>query len=184
MEQIQMVSQRIKELREIFDYDSALVAEKIGIPQKQYEVYEKSGEDIPISVLYKLAGMYNVDMSELLSGKSPKLKNVSVVKNGEGLIIQRYEGYKYENIGYKFIHRTMEPMIVTLDPQGGKPAYVTHGGQEINYCLEGQMILYYDDTEIILNPGDCVYFDPIHPHGQGAAGNRPAKFLTVINEYS
>ena len=183
MEQVEMVSLRIRELREIFDYDTAYVAEKTGIPVGQYEQYEKSGEDIPISVLYKLASIYKVEMSELLSGNSPKLNSVSLVRKGEGLLINRYEGYKYENIGYKFIKRTMEPMIVTVNPNGEKPASVTHGGHEINYCLEGQMILYYDDNEIILNPGDCVYFDPTHPHGQGAAGGIPVKFLTVINEF-
>jgi len=83
------------------------------------------------------------------------------------------------------MHRKMEPMIVILEPDlsGEKPKLVTHKGQEINYCLEGEMIVYYDDDEIYLSEGDCVYFDPLHPHGQKAASkNQPAKFLTVIND--
>lgn len=177
-----MLSLRIRELREIFGYESAAVAEKLGISPEQYDGYEISGEDIPISVLRKLSLIYGVDMIELLSGNSPKLNSVSVVKRGEGLIVERFKGYEYENIGYKFMHRKMEPMIVTVNPQDGPPAPVTHGGQEINFCLEGQMILYYDDAEIVLETGDCAYFDPTHPHGQCAAGGRPARFLTIINE--
>jgi mannose-6-phosphate isomerase-like protein (cupin superfamily) len=124
-----------------------------------------------------------VDTIEILSGTSPKLDTISVVRDGEGLLVERFEGYRYENIAYKFMHRTMEPMIVLLNPSEIKPALVSHRGQELNYCLEGEMIVYYDDGSVHLKEGDCVYFNSLHPHGQKAAlPDKPAKFLTVINE--
>ncbi|MCL2096306.1 MAG: cupin domain-containing protein [Oscillospiraceae bacterium] len=179
------VAERIKELREIFGFDAKTVAGKLGIPEEVYLNYEVSGTDIPISAVYNLANIYKVDMGEILSGTSPKLNTISLVRKGEGIIIERFEGYVYENIAYKFMHRKMEPMIVTLEPcvSGEKPKLVTHKGQEINLCLEGEMVVYYDDGEIYLKEGDCVYFDPLHPHGQKAASpDKPAKFLTVIND--
>jgi len=184
-EQIIQIAARIKELREIFGFDIKTISEKLGIPEKTYFDYEISGLDIPISVVYNLANIYKVDMTEILSGVSPKLKTMSLVRKGEGIKIERFEGYVYENIAYRFIHRKMEPMIVTLEPCGHeeKPKMVTHKGQEINYCLEGEMIVYYDADEIYLKEGDCLYFDPVHPHGQKAAlPDKPAKFLTVIND--
>ena len=184
-EQILQVAARIKELREIFGFDIKTIADKLGVTEEIYLDYEASGVDIPISVIYNLANIYNVDMTEILSGTSPKLNTISVVKKGEGIRIERFEGYVYENIAYKFMHKKMEPMIVILEPAASdeKPKLVTHKGQEINYCLEGEMIVYYDDREIYLKEGDCVYFDPIHPHAQKAASpDKPAKFLTVIND--
>ena len=184
-EQIKQVAARIKELREIFGFDVKTIAGKLDVPESVYMDYETSGSDIPISVVYNLANIYDVDTIEILSGKSPRLNTISVVRNGEGLRVERFEGYAYENLAYKFMHRKMEPMIVILepDPSGEKPKLVTHKGQEINYCLEGEMIVYYDEDEIYLKEGDCVYFDPLHPHGQKAAsGDKPAKFLTVIND--
>jgi mannose-6-phosphate isomerase-like protein (cupin superfamily) len=123
-----------------------------------------------------------VDTTDILSGKSPKMASLSLVKKGQGIKVERFEGYEYENIAYSFIHRTMEPMIVTLMPEEETPKMVIHGGQEMNFCLEGKMILYYEGNEIILSEGDCVYFDPKKPHGQKAAGDSKARFLTVINE--
>ena len=183
LEEISLVAKRIKELREIFGYNEDQIAEKLSVSAELYGKYESSGEDIPISALYILAGLYNVDMTDLLSGKSPKLNTLSVVRKGEGLWVERFAGYKYENIGFKFMHRKMEPFIVELNPGAARPEMVTHDGQEINFCIEGSMILYYDDNEIILTPGDCAYFDPSHPHGQKCASDdRKAVFLTVIHE--
>ena len=184
-EQIIQVASRIKELREIFGFDTKTIAEKLNVTEEIYLDYETSGSDIPISVVYNLANIYNVDTIEILSGTSPKLNTISLVRSGGGLRVERFEGYVYENIAYKFMHRKMEPMIVILEPDssGEKPKLVTHKGQEINYCLEGEMIVYYDEDEIFLSEGDCVYFDPVHPHGQKAASqDKPAKFLTVIND--
>lgn len=182
-EEIMQVAARIKDLREIFGFDTKTAAEKLGIDESLYIGYESSGIDIPISVIYNLANIYNVDTTEILSGTSPKLNTISVVRKGEGIRVERFEGYIYENIAYRFMHRKMEPMIVILNPSDEKPKLVTHKGQEINYCLEGEMIVYYDNKEIHLKEGDCVYFDPVHPHGQKAAlPDKPAKFLTVINE--
>ena len=184
-EQITQVAARIKELREIFGFDVKTIAEKLNVTEEIYLNYEVSGADIPISVVYNLANIYKVDMTEILSGTSPKLNTISIVRKGEGIRIERFEGYIYENIAYRFMHKKMEPMIVTLEPCASKekPKMVTHKGQELNYCLDGEMIVYYDDSEIYLKEGDCVYFDPVHPHGQKAAlSDKPAKFLTVINE--
>ncbi|MCL1794576.1 MAG: XRE family transcriptional regulator [Oscillospiraceae bacterium] len=182
-EQIMQVAARIKELREIFGFSAKAIAEKLNLSELVYLGYEASGADIPISVIYNLALIYNVDTIEILSGISPKLNTISVVKSGEGLRVERFEGYQYENIAYKFMHRKMEPMIVLLNPSETKPALVSHKGQELNYCLEGEMIVYYDEKAVYLKEGDCVYFDSIHPHGQKAAlPDKAAKFLTVIND--
>lgn len=180
---LNQVPERIKELRTIFGYQVEEVAEKMNIPVEKYIGYETSGNDIPISAIYQLAGLYNVEMTEILTGNSPKINTVCVVRKDEGMKVERFKGYNYENIAYKFIHKKMEPMIVTLYPNKNKPDLVVHKGQEINYCLEGEMILFYDENVIYLKEGDCAYFDASHPHGQSAAStDRTVKFLTVINE--
>ncbi len=179
--QLKQIANRITELRDIFGFSVKDMADKLEISEETYSEYENSGENIPINVLYRVSGIFGVDLTELLSGNSPKLNTISLVKKGEGLAVDRYKGYHYENIGYKFMHRKMEPMIVTLTLDEETPMPVTHSGQEINYCIEGEMIVDYDGKEIHLSAGDCVYFDPTFPHGQRAI-NAPAKFLTIIHE--
>ena len=181
-DQLNQVKQRIRELREISGYSVTDAAKMLDMTEYAYRRCEEGGEDIPISLIYRVASLYHVDTTDILSGKSPKLTTISVVRKGRGIQVERFAGYKYENIAYSFARRTMEPMIVTLDPDGKKPELVMHNGQELNYCLSGQMRLIYDDSEVILSPGDSAYFDARLPHGQMADGSGPASFLTVINE--
>jgi len=182
LEQTRLVAMRIRELRDIAGYSVEEIAGKLGINPELYAQYEHDGTDIPISVIYALAHIYKADTTEILTGKSPKNISLSLVRKGQGLKVERFEGYNFENIAHQFRNKTMEPMIVTLQPGAEMPKMVMHSGQEINFCLEGSMKLHHDGREIILEEGDCVYFDPSKPHGQCAAGYEQAKFLTVINE--
>ena len=181
-EQTRLVAMRIRELRDIAGYTAEEAAEALGLPAELYARYEQDGTDIPISAIYAIANLFHVDTTDILSGASPKLISLSLVKKGQGILVERFAGYKYENIAYPFANRIMEPMVVTLTPDGEVPNMVMHSGQELNYCLEGEMTVFHDGSEVLLAEGDCVYFDARKPHGQRARGDKEARFLTVIKE--
>lgn len=181
-EEIRQIALRIKELRDICGYSVERVAKTLGIDPDLYKTYEEEGTDIPISVLYELSKMFGVDLTEILTGKSPKLNTYSVVKKGNGLNIDRYPGYNFESLAYKFIHKIMEPLLITVEPDEKSQKPVMHEGQEFNYVLEGSIIVTLGDESIILNQGDCIYFDPQIPHAQSALNGKQAKFLTVITK--
>ena len=46
--------------------------------------------------------------------------------------------------------------------------------------LEGNVKVVIDGHEILLSPGDSIYFDARHGHGMKAVGGAPARFLAVI----
>jgi len=173
---------RLRELREINDFTIDEVALRLRVTKAQYCAYEDSGEDIPISVLYHLANVYGVDITEILTGKSPKLSNYCVVRKGQSTGVDRYPGYHFESLAHNFKRRIMEPLMVTVAPDEKNLSLVTHPGQEFNYVIEGTVMVILDDEEITLEQGECIYFDPTLPHGQKALGGRAAKFLTVIAE--
>ena len=181
-ENILMISERIRELREIFDLSVEEMAEETGVTPEKYAGYEASGEDIPISVLYHIAQKFGVDLSEIMTGKPARLSTMQVCRRGKGETIDRFPGYMFESLAPRFTGKIMEPLLVTLIPGEAEAALVTHGGQEFNIVLEGTVVITYDDKEYILSAGDAVYFDPTHPHGQKAAGTDKARFLTVITE--
>ncbi|MFI5369128.1 MAG: cupin domain-containing protein, partial [Spirochaetia bacterium] len=56
----------------------------------------------------------------------------------------------------------------------------THPGQEFNYVLEGALKVVVEGHEVLLSPGDCIYFDARHSHGMKAVGQAPARFVAVI----
>jgi len=181
-EELRMISERIRELRDVFDLTVEEMARETGVDTDKYIEYETSGENIPISVLYHISQKFNVDLSEILTGEPARISTLQVCRRGKGRTIDRYPGYMYEDLAPRFTGKVMEPLLVTLVPGEPEAALVTHGGQEFNLVLEGVVVLTYDGKEHALSAGDAVYFDPTHPHGQKASGEGKARFLTVITE--
>ena len=105
-----------------------------------------------------------------------------MVKHGQGRGVDRYPGYHFQNLAYNFKRRIMEPLMVTVEPGEADMSPIAHPGQEFNYVVEGTVLVILGDEELLLETGDCIYFDPTLPHGQKAAGGKTAKFLTVIAE--
>ncbi len=175
------IAARIRELRDILELSAEDVAKSVGLSVDTLLAYESAQADIPISALYALASRYGVDFTVLITGQMPRMDTHCLVRAGEGVCVERYAGYRYQSLAFNFMHRTMEPMIVSLAPQDEPPAPVTHGGQEFNYVLEGQVEVTVGPRAMLLQAGDSLYFNPALPHGQRAIGG-PARFLTVIQE--
>ncbi len=179
--QVEQIAERIKELRTILEIEAADVAGKIGVSLEQYENYENAAVDIPIGKLYLIANELHVDPTVLLLGDEPRMSDLTVVRQGRGLDVERYPGYKFSSLAYNYSGREMEPMIVTLDPTDKPADLVMHKGNEFNLVLEGTVAVNVNGKDYILNAGDSIYFNPNLPHGQRAIGVK-SKFLTVINE--
>ena len=175
------IPQRIKELRSIMEIDTADMAASINVPVETYEKYESREADIPISILYKISSRLGVDATVLLTGEDPRMETASVCRAGKGVKIERYPGYEFSSLAYNFRGRTIEPLLVYLDPSREAAAPVTHSGQEFNYVTEGKVKINIGIKEYILETGDSVYFDASLPHAQSASGG-PARFLTIIQE--
>jgi len=181
-QELKRISERIRELREIFDLSAEEMAGETGVSTQQYLEYEANGENIPISVLYHISQKFNVDLSEILTGEPARISTIQICRRGKGKTIDRFPGYMFESLAPRFTQKVMEPLLVTLIPGEPEAALVVHEGQEFNLVLEGVVVITYDNKEYVLNAGDAVYFDPSHPHGQKAGGESKARFLTVITE--
>lgn len=179
-QQIAQIATRIRELREILDLTEEQAAASVGVSPELYRSYEDASADIPIGVLYGLAAEFGVDPTVLLTGDQPRMDEYTIVRQGQGIKVDRYAGYSFTALAFNYKHREMDPMIVTL-VHTDHAELVTHPGQEFNYVLEGAITLVIGKREFVLEAGDSVYFNPAIPHGQRAVTER-AKFLTVINE--
>ena len=179
--QIQQIAERMKELREILDISRQELAERVGITAAEYSAYEEATADIPVSVLYSVAQALDTDPTVLMTGEAPRMDRYTVVRQGQGVEVNRNPDYRFSSLAFNFMHREMEPMLVTLSAGDREPELVFHEGQEFNYVVEGSVIVTVGNKSFTLHQGDSIYFDAILPHSQTAAEGT-AKFLTVINE--
>ena len=181
-QQIMELTARIRELREVCGYSQEELAAELSIPVETYIAYESDGLNIPINIIFQISNKFGVDFNELLTGEAGKLDSYHIVRAGEGKNTNRHPGYHFKDLAFRYSHKIMQPLLVTLDPSDDVADLITHSGQEFNMVLSGTVKLTFDKKELILNAGDSIYFNPHHPHGQSCVGNEPAVFLTVIAE--
>lgn len=180
-EQIKLIAARMRELREIAGYSTEEVASNLNIDKEVYESYENATRDIPIGFLNEFANRFDVDLTELLTGNSPKLTRYTLVRSGKGMSVQRRTPYKYQNLAYNFVHKKAEPFLVTVPPNNDKKVSTSaHPGQEFNYVVKGTLMIVINDKEFILKEGDSLYFDSSLPHGMKALDDQTAEFLAII----
>ncbi len=180
-EQIAEIAERIKNLREIADMTPEETARRLNVPADEYNRYESGTYDIPMSFIFEIAKLFNVDMSDILSGGQPMLKNFTFVKKGRGIRIERMEHYVYQHLAYNFAGKKAEPFLVTVNSTDDEEVHLNiHEGQEFNYCVEGRLMILIGGQEIIMEPGDSLYFDSRQPHGMKSLDGLPAKFIAVI----
>lgn len=173
---------RIKGLREACDVSSEDMAAELGVPLETYLCWEDTGADVPISAIYHMAHHFGVEFTEILTGTAAKLDTYQVVRCGEGMEVDRYPGYHFEDLAWRYSGKIMQPLLVVLDPSDEPAKLVMHSGQEFNLVLEGSIVVTWGDKEFELYPGDSIYFNPECPHGQRCGSSVPAKFVTIIAE--
>lgn len=178
--EIRDIAERIKELREVSGTTAESLAEHLGMSVAAYRQYESGECDIPVSVLYEIAGKFSVELTEILTGERPRLHTYALVRNGTGVKIRRSHDYDYQSLAPNFVHKRMEPMLVTVEPQVPEGDTHSHPGQEFDYVLSGKMAVTIDDHELVLGEGDSLYFDSNHPHSMKALNDQPARFLAII----
>ncbi len=178
---VKQIAMRIRDLREISDYTVEKMAEALNVPVEEYRRYEGGETDMPISFLVKLGEVFHVDMTELLTGETPRLNVLSVTRAGKGQDIVRHDQYVYKNLGFNFAHRKIEPLYVTVPPDANRELTPnSHDGQEFDYILSGVMRIVIGKTEVVLHPGDSVYYDSRTPHAMQAVGEEPVHFLAMV----
>lgn len=176
------ISKRIKELREISGVSVEKVAKDLNLDVNVYKAYENGEVEIPISVLSEISQLFNVEMAEILTGATPRLRTYSLVRAGKGYGVERRKEYIYQNLAYNFAQKKIEPFMVTVPPSDEKDEIrlSSHPGQEMDYVVEGTLKVVIEGKELILNAGDTLYFNSDHPHGMQAVGDEPAKFIAIV----
>jgi transcriptional regulator with XRE-family HTH domain len=180
--QLEQIAERIVELRNIAGISLESLAKGIRISTDTYRRYESGEVDIPIGVLYEVAGYFNIELTEILTGEAPKLHKYCIARKDRGVEVERRSPYRYQSLAYNFIHKKAEPFMVTAEPapENAKVSLNSHPGQEFDLVLEGKLMIVIDGKELVLDEGDSIFFDSGAEHGMKALGGARARFLAVI----
>lgn len=179
---IKSIANRLRELREVLELSAQEVAESCHLRVEEYMALESGESDISVNVLQTIARRYGISLDVLMFGEEPKMNAYFITRAGAGVSVERRKAYKYEALASGFRDRKADPFIVTVEPApADAPMHLnSHEGQEMNYVLEGRLLLSLNGKELVMNVGDSLYFDSSLPHGMKALDGRPVRFLAII----
>ena len=181
---IREVADRIRELRAISGFTVEEMAQRTGVSVEEYNQYESGSRNMSIAFLYRCVLIFGVDFSDLLEGRSAKLRNYALTRKGDGQRIEEAHHMIGYNLAPDFRNRIALPLYMELSYKDGAEyediELVTHEGQECDIVIRGQMKIQIGANTEILNPGDCIYYDSSIPHGMIAVNGEDCAFYAMV----
>ena len=181
---IKEIASRVKELRLIMGLSVEEMAARTGTSVYEYEQCEEGNRNLSVAFLYHCALSFDVDMGDLLEGKSPKLSSYALTRRGEGQKIEEAHNMIGFNLASGFRNRIALPLYMELNYREGEEEkainLVTHEGQECDIVIKGQMKIQIGAHTEILGPGDCIYYDSGTPHGMIAVNGEDCSFYAIV----
>ncbi len=177
----QAIGANIRRLRQEAGLTLTALAGDAGLTKSTLSKIETGQVSAPISTFLRIADGLSVPLSEFFIEPEADPPYV-LTRKGQGRIITRDGskfGYAYEALALEMRRKRVEPFLLTVNP-GDKGGEFRHGGQEFIYMLTGRLRFTVGDDELILRPGDSLYFDPQHAHTSAVVGKTPAKFICVF----
>lgn len=181
---ISEIAKRIKSLRILMEISVEEMAKATGVEVAEYKKLEEGNTDFSFTFLYKCSEKFGIDIVELMTGDTPKLKSYSITRAGEGLPLNRREGFAYRHLAHLFKNKSAEPFLVTAPfkaEEQNAPIHLSeHEGQEMDYVLRGKLKIQIGAHSETLNEGDCIFYDSATPHGMIAINNNPCEFMAIV----
>lgn len=181
---LKQIAERIKGLRELMDISPEEMAEFTDVTVDEYLAHESGESDFSFTFIYKCAERFGIDMVDILKGSSPTLSSFSISRKGEGIPIERREGFSYLHMAPFFKDKTAEPFYVktkySKEAEDAPISLSKHEGQELDIVIKGTLKVQVEDKTEILEAGDTIYYDSGKGHGMVAIGGEDCEFYAIV----
>jgi transcriptional regulator with XRE-family HTH domain len=139
-----------------------------------------------LTTLQRLSKALGVPVTALFR-RFEERRDAVFVSAGQGLLIERRgtrAGHQYQLLGHTGGATgavVVEPYLITLTEESDVFPLFQHGGLELIYMLEGEVVYRHADKLYPMLPGDSLFFDADAPHGPEELVKLPIRFLSVIS---
>lgn len=161
------------------------VAESAGLSPSSISKIENSLLSPTYENVIRLARGLGVDIAELFSETPKALPHGrrSITRSGEGRLF-RSQAYDYEMLCNDLVSKKMVPIRARIRVRDRKDFshLLTHEGEEVLLILSGTIELHTEFYEpVVLESGDCAYFDSTMGHFCVAKGLKDADVFWVCS---
>jgi transcriptional regulator with XRE-family HTH domain len=169
---------RLRSLRRMRSLSLAQVAAATGISGSFLSLVENGKNDLTVARLIRLAGYYNVAVTDLLPDVEDDRPEV-VRRAHQRRIPSRIEKMDI----YLLVHKgggAMTPVIATYGVGGGTHEFISYDCEQFDHVLEGTIAVVFEgDEPLVLGEGDSAYYSAKRPHKYKNVGDGPARVIHV-----
>ena len=173
------LGQSVRELRVRHNLSIRELAKNSGISVNTLSLIENGKTSPTVSTLQQLAGALEVHVAAFFEAGTSKARIIHIKSGTRKKASLGY--YTIENLGAGFINSSIQPFMVTLEPNagsGGQP--IVHTGYEFVLCLKGRVAYHIEDCTYLLEQGESLLFESHLPHHWQNTGTTPSHFLLVL----
>lgn len=181
------LGEKIKDLRWQKHLTLRQVSGKTGLSIPLLSQIENNVVSPPVATLLKIAKALEVSIGYFFREEETADK-IAVVRKSERQRTFRHlhkrhgeGGYTYEALAYTRNAKHMEPFLVEFEPRKKEElTFLNHRGEEFVFLFKGKLAFYAQQEEVILCPGDSLYFDANIPHAFRSLQGKKAQAIVVV----
>jgi len=180
------IGAKIKKLRLAKKMTLQAVARETGFSSALISQIENNNVSPPIATLSRIAKFFDVKIGMFFTEEEEECR-YEVVRRGERKHIPRVisrsgtsQGYSYESLSFRKQNKKMEPFLLTVTEKAPEENTYSHDGEEFLFVMKGSAELLLDDKRVLLDEGDCVYFDSSMKHRLLSVDGSEVSVLAVI----
>lgn len=178
----QVVGERLRDARLARGWSTRDLAQAGAIALNTVSLIERGKVSPTVSTLQKLAAALEVPLSFFVEESGGR--RVVFAKPGDRRRA-RGVGVTLENLGTGLPGQTMEPLLLAIDPGASSgPEPIVHAGQELVFCLAGQIEYRVGDEVFAMGPEDSLFFEAHQPHGWHNASQEVSRLLLIVQAES
>ncbi|NJN67575.1 MAG: cupin domain-containing protein [Chloroflexaceae bacterium] len=155
------------------------LAEKSGLAVNTLSLIENGKTSPSVSTLQQIATVLQVPITAFFETDIPR--EPIVYLKARSRPCATFDHGLLEDLGRGMADRTLEPLVVTLEPNAGSgPQPIVHTGVEFVFCLEGRIVYTVREQTYELEPGDSLLFESHLPHTWHNGTSTVAKAILVL----
>ncbi len=172
---------RMKAERQAAGLTLEAAAQRSGLALSTIHKIENGRVSPSYENLVRIARAYEIGMERLFSAdhESPQTTRLTVTKAGQGRIV-RSRNFEYEVLCNALADKKIIPLVTLVERRAPlTPADLeAHDGEETLYVLSGRVELVVEHyAPVVLETGDCAYFDSTLKHGLRALDDTETKIF-------
>ncbi|MGH7076322.1 MAG: helix-turn-helix domain-containing protein [Stellaceae bacterium] len=178
--------ERVRKLRSERNLTGSQLSERAKISPSTLSKIENNRLSPTYDTIMRLARGLGVNVELLFSDSLPKepIGRRSVTRSGQGSL-HSAQAYTYEMLCSDISNKKLIPIVGHIKAHSRQEFgdLIAHEGEELIYILSGRVELHSEFYEpLVLEVGDCVFFDSRMGHACITAGDDDAKILWVCSD--